>query len=162
MKRIVFVTFAFLVACGCLSQTVISRSHKIKNTLIEWSVVGCDTIYTVPVTDFMDVIPETVFLRFRGSAALLATYKWLASAELADGDIVSLDFTIDKNRIARSSKNFSSGYLLFNKDYELPTSVFWMKKVIRDDYKRLNKYFSNGKHEEKSKSKSKSNDDMYQ
>ena len=160
MKRIFSATCAFLISCVCFSQTVVSRSHRIKNTRIEWSVVGGDTIYTVPVTDFMDAIPETVFLRFRGSANLLATFKWLAGADVAEGDIISLDFTIDKNRISRFSKNFSSGFLLYNKDYELPTSVFWMKKVIRDDYKRLIKYFSNGKYEEKSKTKS--NDDMYQ
>lgn len=124
-------------------------------------MAGSDTIYTVPVTDFTTSIPETIFLRFKGSGALLSTFKWLSNAEIADGELVQLDFTMDKNVISRFSKNFSSGFMLFNKDYELPSSVFWMKKLIIDDYKRLLKYFSNGKRDEKEKPKSIPNDDMY-
>ena len=159
MKRIFFATFAFLLSCVCFSQTVVSRSYRIKNTSIEWEISGKDTIYTVPVTEYTALIPQTVFIRFRGSAALLTTFRWLVDADIAEGEIVCLDFTIDKNHISRFSKNFSSGFLLFNKEYELPTSVFWMKKVIKDNYKRLIKYFANGKHEEKQLSKT--NDDMY-
>lgn len=145
MKRIVFVTFAFLVACGCLSQTVVSRSHKIKNTLIEWSVVGCDTIYTVPVTDWGSPLQETIILSFRGSASLLSTLQWLATADIADGDLVQLDAAVDKNKICRASQGFASGFLVYNKDGLLPLSVFWMKRFVRDDYKRCLKHFSNGK-----------------
>ncbi len=145
MKRIVFVTFAFLVACGCLSQTVISRSHKIKNTLIEWAVVGCDTIYTVPVTDWGSPLQETIILSFRGSASLLSTLQWLATADIADGDLVQLDAAVDKNKICRASQGFASGFLVYNKDGLLPLSVFWMKRFVRDDYKRCLKHFSNGK-----------------
>lgn len=145
MKRIVFVTFAFLVACGCLSQTVVSRSHKIKNTLIEWSVVGCDTIYTVPVTDWGSPLQETIILSFRGSASLLSTLQWLATADIADGDLVQLDSAVDKNKICRASQGFASGFLVYNKDGLLPLSVFWMKRFVRDDYKRCLKHFSNGK-----------------
>ena len=145
MKRIVFVTFAFLAACGCLSQTVVSRSHKIKNTLIEWSVVGCDTIYTVPVTDWCSPLQETIILSFRGSASLLSTLQWLATADIADGDLVQLDSAVDKNKICRASQGFASGFLVYNKDGLLPLSVFWMKRFVRDDYKRCLKHFSNGK-----------------
>ena len=145
MKRIVFVTFAFLVACGCLSQTVISRSHKIKNTLIEWSVVGGDTIYTVPVTDWGSPLQETIILSFRGSASLLSTLQWLATADIADGDLVQLDAAVDKNKICRASQGFASGFLVYNRDGLLPLSVFWMKRFVRDDYKRCLKHFSNGK-----------------
>lgn len=145
MKRIVFVTFAFLVSCGCLSQTVVSRSHKIKNTLIEWSVVGGDTIYTVPITDWGSPLQETIILSFRGSASLLSTLQWLATAEIADGDLVQLDAAVDKNKICRASQGFASGFLVYNRDGLLPLSVFWMKRFIRDDYKRCLKHFSNGK-----------------
>lgn len=161
MKRIILSLFIFSFACVCVSQTVISRSYTIKNTGIIWSLAGSDTIYTVPVTDFTTSIPETIFLRFKGSGALLSTFKWLSTAEIADGELVQLDFTMDKNVISRFSKNFSSGFMLFNKDYELPSSVFWMKKLIIGDYKRLLKYFSNGKRDEKEKPKSIPNDDMY-
>ena len=145
MKRIVFVTFAFLVACGCLSQTVVSRSHKIKNTLIEWSVVGGDTVYIVPVTDWGSPLQETIILSFRGSSALLSTLQWLATADIADGDLVQLDAAVDKNKICRASQGFASGFLVYNKDGLLPLSVFWMKRFVRDDYKRCLKHFSNGK-----------------
>ena len=145
MKRIVFVTFAFLVACGSLSQTVVSRSYKIKNTLIEWSVVGRDTIYTVPVTDWGSPLHETIILSFRGSASLLSTLQWLATADIADGDLVQLDSAVDKNKICRASQGFASGFLVYNRDGLLPLSVFWMKRFVRDDYKRCLKHFSNGK-----------------
>lgn len=157
MKRLVFATFAFLLSCGCFSQTVVSRSHKIKNTLIEWSVVGCDTIYTVPVTDWGSPLQETIILSFRGSASLLSTLQWLATADIADGGLVQLDAAVDKNKICRASQGFASGFLVYNRDGLLPLSVFWMKRFVRDDYKRCLKYFSNGKVK-----KSKSNDDMYQ
>lgn len=156
MKRLVFATFAFLLSCVCLSQTVVSRSHKIKNTLIEWSVVGGDTIYTVPVTDFSSPVSGTIILSFRGSSALMSTLQWLASAEIADGDLVQLDAAVDKNKICRASQGFASGFLVYNREGLLPLSVFWMKRFVRDDYKRCLKHFSNGRIK-----KSKSNDDMY-
>ena len=160
MKRIFFATSSFLISCVCFSQTVVSRWHRIKNTRIEWSVVGSDTVYVLPVTDFSSPLAETIVLSFHGSSALMSTLQWLSTAELSDGDLFRLDHADDKNVIARASDGFATGFLLYNKDGYLPASVFWMKRFVRDDYKRLIKYFSNGKHEEKSKPKS--NDDMYQ
>lgn len=158
MKRIFFATCAFLLSCVCFSQTVVSSWHKIKNTRIEWSVVGSDTVYVLPVTDFSSPLTETIVLSFHGSSALMSTLKWLSTAELSDGDLFRLDHADDKNVVARASKNFASGFLLYNKDGYLPATVFWMKRIVRDDYKRCLKYFSNGVQKEKPKS----NDDMYQ
>lgn len=145
MKRTIFATCAFLLSCVCFSQTVVYRSQRIKNTLIEWSVVGSDTIYTVPVTDFSSPLTETIILSFRGSSALMSTLQWLSTAELSDGELVRLDHAEDKNVIARASEGFASGFRVFNKDGYLPASVFWMKRFVRDDYKRCLKYFANGK-----------------
>lgn len=159
MKKFILSMILCFCSLWCVSQTVVSHYNRIKNTRIEWTVSGSDTVYIAPVTDFSSPIPETVFLRFCGSKALISTYEWLANAEVAKGDMVRLDNTIDKNVISRFSKNFASGYLLFNKEYELPTSVFWMKKLIKEDYKHIIKHFSDDKPKEKHKSKS--NDDMY-
>ena len=161
MKRMFFTTLAFLISCVCFSQTVVSRWHRIKNTRIEWSVVGSDTVYVLPVTDFSSPLTDTIILSFHGSSALMSTLKWLSTAELSDGDFVRLDYADDKNIIARASKNFSSGFRLFNKDGNIPVSVFWMKRFVLDDYKRCLKHFSYDVQNEKSKSKSKSNDDLY-
>ena len=157
MKRLVFSTFVFLFACGCFSQTVVSCSHRIKNTRIEWSVVGSDTVYVLPVTDFSSPLAETIVLSFHGSSALMSTLQWLATANIADGDLVQLDNAVDKNKICRASQGFASGFLLYNKDGYLPTSVFWMKRFVRDDYKSCLKYFRNDVQKEKPKS----NDDVY-
>lgn len=159
MKRLVFSIIVFLFSCGTFSQTVVSRSHRIKNTQIEWSISGNDTIYILPVVDFTSPLGDMLILRFRGINALISTLSYLSKAEISEGEMVRLDFTIDKNIVSRSAKMFSSGYLVFNKEYELPTSVFWRKNSVKDEYKRLMKYVTNGKYEEKPKSKS--NDDMY-
>ena len=158
MKRIFFATSAFLISCVCFSQTVVSRWHKIKNTRIEWSVVGSDTVYVLPVTDFSSPLAETIVLSFHGSSALMSTLQWLSTAELPNGVLFRLDHADDKNVISRFSKNFASGFLLYNKDGYLPASVFWMKRFVRDDYKRCLKYFRNDVQKEKPKS----NDDIYQ
>lgn len=157
MKRIFFATCAFLISCVCFSQTVVSRWHRIKNTRIEWSVVGSDTVYVLPVTDFSSPLAETIVLSFHGSSALMSTLQWLSTAELSDGDLVRLDRADDKNVIARASDGFASGFLLYNKDGYLPATVFWMKRFVRDDYKRCLKYF----HNDVQKEKPKSNDDVY-
>lgn len=157
MKRIFFATSAFLISCVCFSQTVVSRWHRIKNTRIEWSVVGSDTVYVLPVTDFSSPLAEAIVLSFHGSSALMSTLQWLSTAELSDGDLVRLDRADDKNVIARASDGFASGFLLYNKDGYIPSSVFWMKRFVRDDYKRCLKYFRNDVQKEKPKS----NDDMY-
>ena len=158
MKRIFFATCAFLLSCACFSQTVVSRWQRIKNTRIEWSVIGSDTVYVLPVTDFSSPLAETIVLSFHGSSALMSTLQWLSTAELPNGDLFRLDHADDKNVISRFSKNFASGFLLYNKDGYLPATVFWMKRFVRDDYKRCLKYFHNDVQEEKPKS----NDDMYQ
>ena len=100
---------------------------------------------------------ETIVLSFHGSSALMSTLQWLSTAELSDVDLFRLDHADDKNVIARASDGFASGFLLYNKDGYLPASVFWMKRFVRDDYKRCHKYFRNDVQKEKPKS----NDDMY-
>lgn len=138
--------FLFLFCVNiCFSQTVVHRSHKIKNTLIEWTVIDSDTIYSYPIVDFTSPLKESFFLLFRGSNALMSTLEYLSTANIGTEDMIQLDNTVDKNIICRAAKGFATGYLVFNKKGEYPQSLFWMKKFVKDDYKQCLKYFSNGK-----------------
>lgn len=137
MKKIMMLFVLALACMGMQAQTVVNKTNRIKNTRITWSVAGKDTVYCYPCTDFSDPLQPTVYLMFIGKNNLVKTLEYLASAELEEGVTVSLDYTIDKNRIQKADDLFFKKFIVWNKGEYLPRCSTITKKFVKQDLKML-------------------------
>lgn len=158
MKKFLFILFLAL-SLHAQAQTVVSRMHGIKQTLIEWSVIGKDTMYYVPVIDYNNGLAEKIILSFVGKDNLLFTLQYLSEVKLEPGVTVRLDRAYEKNNVSMDNRIIGSGFRVYNVNGFLPYSVFWLRKFIRDDYKRCLKHF--GLKYIPNEKKRKSDDDLY-
>lgn len=135
------ITFTLALVCVCAhAQTIVNKVHRVKETLITWSVAGNDTIFTYPVTDFGDALRPTIFLNFIGSNNLIKTLSYLSDAKLDDDTTVMLDYSLEKNVVTKGSPTnafIGSGFFVYNTKGKLPEYVYLDRSFVRKDLKRF-------------------------